>query len=86
MKAASAPVKKAPTAPPRRARLSPPAEHRQLEEAGEIERDRGDEQQQDQDDPRILKLECPADHRAAGAQREQQAARARGRSAITPAA
>jgi len=58
MKAASAPVKKAP----------------QLEEPGEVERNGGDEQQQQQDHPRVLKLEGPAHRRAAGPERQQRTA------------
>ena len=74
MKAASAPVKKAPAAPSRCVSVSPAAQHRQPEQAGEIERDRGDEQQEEQDHARILQLEGPADRRPAGAHGEQQPA------------
>ena len=73
-KAASAPVKKAPAAPPRCGEAVAAGQHRQLEQAGEVERDRGDQQQQQQDHARVLELERPADHRPAGAQREQQPA------------
>ena len=73
-KAASAPVKKAP-----RSALAPrqPVAHRddrQLEQAGKAQCDGGEQQQQQQDHARILKLERPIDRRAARPQGEQQAA------------
>ena len=69
-KAASAPVAKAPVRPLRQ----PSAERGQLEQSGEVEGDGGDEQKQEQDHPRILELEGPADRRPSGPDREQQGA------------
>ena len=49
---------------------------RNLEDAGEVERDGGDQQQQPGDDARVLQLEGPADLAAGGAQQQHQRAQA----------
>ena len=67
-KAASAPVPKLPLG------LRLAAEHRQLERAQQVERDRGGEQQQDEDRARVLQLERPARRASAGADRQQRRA------------
>ena len=57
------------------ARQAVAAGHRpQPEQAGEVQRNGGHQQQQEQDHPRILQLERPADDGTAGAQGEQHAA------------
>ena len=60
-------------------------DHRELEQAGKAQGDGGDQQQQQQDHARVLKLERPAGRRAAGPQRQQRPPSAR-QVAITPAA
>ena len=79
--AASAPVQNAPPVPPLPASRPPRGDSGKLEQAGQVQCHRGDQQQQQQDDPRILELECPACRDSARPQGRATPPRAPGRSA-----